>query len=198
MSLYSMGRAGTVAIDRILKWQHGVFEYSQDPSCILRISRVRSPRRVVLSDGEQIDAGSPLLSLHLWNERISQFAAEDRLSGARLLRGMRFSLAELAAVVNSRPESQDVRGLYAETGFIQDASMEQAQRILCRLGFDLIEGEKPGWSVFRAAFWRNVFSWWLLRAFNPGSADMKSFPELRRCEVWMSRARLHEIYSARS
>lgn len=198
--LAALARAGVRLIDRILRWQLGVFEFSSDPRCYLRAARLRCPRDLVLSDGAHLRIGDPLLALHLWNERLAGAAqASAPLGwGMVLARGSAFSLQELARFLTLHREFDNVRGLYGEMGFIDQARIEQARRIAGKLGFDLIEREQPGWNVFQRAFWENVFSWWMMWAFNAGSRADKSFAQLRRCELWMSRARLIERYGGQA
>ncbi len=36
-------------------------------------------------------------------------------------------------------------------------------------------------------FWENLFSWWLMYAFNTASMDTRKFWQLERTEIWMDR-----------
>jgi hypothetical protein len=134
-----------------------------------------------------------VLQTHLWNEHLPR-AGAGLTPGRALLRDFRASLAELARFLEARPELDGVRAIYGEVGFFPEARLPQARRIAAALGYDLVVGERPGWNPTRAAFWRNVNSWRLLRAFNPASLERTGFGRMRRCEVWMSRERLRALY----
>jgi YkoP domain len=196
MSFPSIGRAGVRAIDLILVRYYGVFEYTSDPISIMRLSRSRSPRDVVLTDGARVQKGEPLLVVHFRNEQIAA-ALSGGVSldwGLVFLRGARRSFRLLAQFLSARREYDDVRAIYADFGFVQDDRMEQMGRMITQLGFDFIPRERPGWDVRQRAFWDNVFSWWLMWTYNPASLAGKSFAHMRRCELWMSRARLIRKY----
>jgi YkoP domain len=194
----SIGRAGVRAIDRVLVRYYGVFEFTSDPISILRLSRSRSPREVVLTDGIHIQKGDPMLVVHFRNEQISA-ALGGSVSldwGLVFLRGARRSFRLLAQFLANRREFDDVRSMYADFGFVQDDRLEQMRRLLTQLGFDFIPRERPGWDVRQRAFWDNVFSWWLMWTYNPASLAGKSFVHMRRCEMWMSRRKMLAKYGA--
>ena len=71
--LAALGRYGIRAIDSIIRIIYRVSPLSDDPDCILRISRERSKRHVNLSDGVKVEPGYPIILLHLWNERVLEF-----------------------------------------------------------------------------------------------------------------------------
>lgn len=198
MILPSLGRAAVRTIEALLRRYYGVFEFTTDPRCIFRLSRSRSPRDVTLSDGVCIHKGDPLLVLHFRNEQLAAALGQDATlqTGLVLLRGLRHSLRLLADYLQ-RPDAPDeVRALYAEFGFVQSERAEQLQRMVSRVGFDFIPGERPGWNLTRRAFWDEVYSWWMMWTFNPASLKGKSFAHMRRNEIWMSRARLMQWASA--
>lgn len=183
-------------IDRILRRAKNVFEFTEAPECLLRIARTTSPRSITLSDGVNLRAGEPVISIHLWNERIPPLAQDgsDFRWGIEFASRIRASLQLLAHYLETHREYNDARVLYGEAGFFESERAEQITRVLARLGFDVIPLARPGWNFLRGAFWANLFSWWLMATFNPVSAAGKSFSHLRRYELWMSRARLSEKY----
>ncbi len=192
----SVGRAGVRVIDNILSRYYGVFEFTSDPACILRLSRSRSPRDVTLPDGRRIQKGDALLVMHFRNEQLTA-AQRGGVSlgwGLVFARGTSHSLRLLAEFLATRHEFHNVRAIYADFGFVQEDRMEQMQRLTTRLGFDFIPRERPGWDVRQRAFWDNIFSWWLMWTFNPASLAGKSFTHIRRAELWMTRARLMQKY----
>lgn len=196
MTFRSVGRAGVRVIDHILSRYYGVFEFTSDPACILRLSRSRSPRDVTLTDGTRIQKGDALLVLHFRNEQLAAALRGDVSLAWGLLfaRGASHSLRLLAEFLPTERDLDDVRAIYADFGFLQDDRMEQTRRLTTRLGFDFIPRERAGWDARQRAFWDNIFSWWLMWTFNPASLAGKSFTRIRRAELWMTRARLLEKY----
>lgn len=196
MFLSSLARLGVRAIERILIRCYGVFEYTSDPHSILRLSRSRSPRDVVLAEGRRIQKGEALLVMHFRNEQLASTPGGGASLewGLVFFRGALQSFRLLARFLSAHRDFDDVRAIYADFGFVQDDRMEQMGRLATRLGFDFIPRERPGWDVRQRAFWDNLFSWWLVWTYNPVSLVGKSFAHMRRCELWMSRERLREKY----
>ena len=191
--------SGIRGIDAVLRRRLRVTEFSSDPACILRISRSTSPRRVTLSDGAVVEAGAPLVVIHLWNERIGVPTSLADVRWARDFTGrLQASLGMLAEYLEKQQDSH-VCAIHGEFGFAQDADSAQTERILRLLGFDAERGELPGRAFWRHAFWANLFSWWLLRAYSPGSLNQKaSFTRSRRFEIWMSHSTLAAMYGRRT
>lgn len=196
MFFSAIGRAGVRLVDAILSRYYGLFEYTPDPTAILRLSRSHSLRDLVLRDGTRIQKGAPILILHFRNDRLARVLG----SGVSLdwvlvfVRGGRRSLKELAEFLHTHREFDDVRALYADFGFVQDDRLEQMQRLMPRLGFYVIPRAQPGWDVRERAFWDNLFSWWLMWTFNPASLRGKSFVHMRRIELWMTGEELGKKY----
>jgi hypothetical protein len=194
------GHAVVRLVYAILHRYNGVFEYSVDPECIFCIAESTSHHDVRFSDGTHLERGDRVLVLHLWNERVRELGERDTVMAAGVVfaRRLRRSLELLADYLRDEPRFRDVRCLYAEFGFLQDDRGNQAERVLRRLGFDVIPGVRPGWNAARAAYWSNVFSWWMMLVFAPFPHARKSFARIRRYELWMSRDRLAGRYAPRA
>src|SRR5271166_828139 len=58
------------ALDRLLQWKGGVFCYTTDPKCVFRISLKTIEEPLILNNGLELPAGSPIAELHFWNEHL--------------------------------------------------------------------------------------------------------------------------------
>ncbi|UCC64001.1 MAG: hypothetical protein JSV36_02775 [Anaerolineae bacterium] len=55
--------------DTLVRRACGVFEFSDDDGCVLRLQLKEAPHTLHLKDCA-VEAGQPVLGLHLWNERL--------------------------------------------------------------------------------------------------------------------------------
>lgn len=194
MVFADLGRAGVRLIERILRRYYDIVPVNDAPDCIVGIGRDRSRHDLVLADGTAVRAGDPLLVLHFWNERLHAPVHPVASASAAILHGGRTNFGDLAKLLQNRPEYAGVRALRADIGFIPDARLPQAQRLAALFGFSFVPGERPGWHILRPAFWQNLFSYWLLWTYNPAALATIPFAQLRRCEIWMSRAQFLARY----
>lgn len=183
------------AIDWMLRRSYHVEQYSDHPDCLLRASPGMSDADIKLSDGTDIQAGDPILDLHLWNERLAShvFQLEDLARGRALLRYLRTSLRLLNEWIAEQPPQDPFPAVRAEFGMFTD--IHQAETILERLGFDVVFKEKPGLRIWRRAFWDNLYSMALMWTFNPEFARTRRLGDLVRGRMWMSLATLQQRYA---
>lgn len=190
----ALGRYAIRAIDWIIRFAYQVKPYSEDPDCILRISRSRSKQRIRLSDGVQVQLGDPILAIHCWNERLGG-SPQDRIAlgwGRYLLLRVDTSLRMLAAYLDQHPWANDIVALHAELGIIMN--LQAAMSIARHHGIDAIPKERPGVRFWRRAFWDNLYSHILMWTYNPGSLRGKHLSKMVRVKLWISRERLAQIY----
>ena len=194
------GRAvrGTIsALDTLLRWRLGVFEFTSDPACILRISLARAPVSIDLPGELHIAAGEPVVDLHLWNERLPQMprTGADLAWARRMYRAFTISFHLLAKYMALDPRLSGIRALYGEPGFLLSSELDAGAAVLRRLGFEVYRPRAQAGAWWRfAEFWQNLYSYALLWTFNPGSLRSKPFLHLERCQLWMPRQRLDERY----
>lgn len=167
--------------DALVRRLQGVFEFSDDPDCLLRLRRTRLRRPLELADG-QFPPGTPVLELHLWNERVPPMppAGPDMAWATRASRRLLCSLRSVAALVEAEAPHHD-GGLVCGTTILADD--RTAQLLLRHLGFELHPHARPGGAVLE--FWQNLYALGLMAAFNPISARRRSPSSLRRTDLWM-------------
>jgi hypothetical protein len=193
----ALGRRFIRAFDTFLRRVLGVFEFTQDPRCILRLGRTRCPYDLRLSDGTLLHRGEPLLELHLWNEHLPPMppGGADVAWTVRFLQLWKHSVALLARYWQNHPEFSPipaVHGIFALPGG-EDLALQK--RTLETMGFDVLLPRRTPWRVF-ASFWENLYNWAIIWTFNPASLRVRKLVQMRRCHVWMSRRRLLERYAA--
>jgi hypothetical protein len=123
-------------LDAWLRRRQGIFEYSTDPHCILRLELRHLDRPVTLRDGTALPAGQDILQLHLWNEHIPAFFPHGAtLHWAQHLNHcFALSLRELASFLK-RQNMQSVGAVRAKMAFGTVEQVEQLLRICGYYGF---------------------------------------------------------------
>jgi YkoP-like protein len=190
-----LGRRLVFGMDDHLRRLEGIYAFSQDPDCVLRISLGTCQKERLLRDGRIVHAGDPVIELHWWNERIAGMAA----AGSSLHWGLQFyrhsyhSLIELAQYLDRTPALRDVVALHGETTFSSDLSQRHHASVFQRLGFELqiLPAAGDPWE-FVSLFFRHLHVWALTWACNPTSLRGKRPWEAVRSEVWISRHALLE------
>ncbi|MGQ9467022.1 MAG: YkoP family protein [Anaerolineae bacterium] len=179
-------RALVRAFDRFLCQATGVFEFCDDPECLVRLQGARAPHDLSLSDGTQVRAGAPVLMLHLWNEHLPHPAANgpDLQWAARVHRMLTHSLREVAQWMVEQPEGEQIEAV----GGITVLALSTAGRptpLIRHLGFDIFPYRRVLGRF--GEFWENFYTWAIMWTFNPLSLRGRSLFRLRRAEIWMSR-----------
>lgn len=190
-----LGRRFVFALDDQLRRFEGIYAYSQDPRCVVRISPCVSRKECTLADGTVVHRGDPLIELHWWNEHIARLAA----SGSSLQWGLQFyrhvyhSVLALGRYVEAEPELREVVALHGETTFPDETSFQHHANAFRRMGFELVAlppPTSPGGQVMHAL--RRFHVWALTWASNPSSLRHKGPCAVVRCDLWISRRSLLE------
>lgn len=184
------------ALDAFLRRRQGIYEYTQDPECVLRIALGHSRCACTLSDGTVVHEGDLIVELHFWNEHIPRMgpAGPDLAWGLRFYRRLRKSLAELARYVNDTPELEPVVAFRGESSFAAEVGWERYADVMHRLGFEFRPLPPQNvWQRF-VGFFEHLYVWALIWAFNPASLRGKRLFTAARGELWISRQRLLERY----
>jgi hypothetical protein len=128
------------ALDHWLCRRRGVFEYSLEPACIFRLEQRHADDTLVLADGTCLQAGAPVLVLHLWNEHVPLMGrGGPTVAWAhKTSRAIRASLQELARYLTRRADLSDVRALYADMRVSGAEHAVRAARSMARYGFETV------------------------------------------------------------
>lgn len=178
-------------VDALLRRRQGVDEFTGDPDCLLRISRMAAPRALTLSGGA-VRQGDAVLEVHLWNEHLPRIPEGGAgASWANLFkRRMRHSLALLARHIAQRPEYRDIVAITAAPPFASRLGPLAVARVAEHLGWEVVPPRRVG--AIRARL-DGFLMWLLVWTFNPAGLRGRGIGH-RRIEIWMSRARLLERY----
>ncbi len=191
----ALGRRLIRSFDSFLRYAMGVFEFTQDEHCLLRLGRTRCPYDIRLSDGTFLHRGEVLLELHLWNEHLPPMppGGADVAWTVRFLRLWRYSISLLAQYWQNHPELAPVQALHGIFTLPGGEDLALQERTLRTMGFDVVLPRQTPWRTF-ASFWENLYNWAIIWTFNPASLRVRKLVQMRRCHVWMSRKRLFERY----
>jgi hypothetical protein len=190
----AIGRAAVRGLDSLLRRAYRVWEFTQDENCILRVALGTSAKDMTLSDGTRIEKGEVVGELHLWNEHLPRMdeegpSVEWALKAYHL---WRVSLKKLTAYLENAPQFESVRAFRGETAFLRDDLEESG--LFERLGFDVLRRDRRDKLGRFGEFWENLYTWWLIWTFNPGSLRRKDLFRMERAQLWISRQALLERY----
>ena len=190
---------GSVAwIDGVLRSYYGVYEFTDDPACILRagLSRARAP--VSLSDGTCIEFAEPIGALHFWNEHLPRYSSKGPdLAWACAIRDRAvYSLRAFAVYVESEAAWREVRAIRIETALPARLGALQIGRVFQRYGFERVDTDLSLGARLHGLGECFVL-WGLTRAFNPAALPRQPFLRDRH-ELWISRATLLLRYARRN
>jgi len=171
-----------LSFDALVRRTVGVFEFTQDPACILRLQHKTLGRALTLP-GIEAPRGAPVLMLHLWNERIPSLPSEGpTLAWARWIsHSLVDSLRLVRAYVIGQLPPPGPRAVGAIT--VLGLASGTAD-VLAHLGFQAQPCSNPLGRF--GEWWENAYTWCLMWAYNPASLRGKRLGHLRRTEYWMS------------
>jgi ceramide glucosyltransferase len=184
-------------IDQMLRNYYGIYEFSQDERCLMRLSIGNARKDVQLSDGIFVQAGDLVLELHLWNEHIPSMSADgaDLAWALSFQRRLTLTMKLLAGYLETTPALEEVQALSGDPPFGNRVGAIDLRELVQRWGFEVIPGPPSEglWANF-LEFWVNLYAFGLLWAYNPASIKKKGFDGIKRDELWMSRQTLLEKY----
>lgn len=178
-------RAVIRGFDRFLRWACGVFEFCDEPECILRLRLTQTPHELHLPD-QVVGKGKPMLELHLWNEHLPLPPAEgpDLAWAARIGRMWMYSLYRVADTLRDDPRLSGARAIGGVTVLLLLGDHAGGVRLMERSGFTVMPHRNPLGRF--GEFWQNLYAWGLMWAFNPASVQGRPLIRLRQAEIWMA------------
>lgn len=187
-------RSAVQALDRRLRRQQGIFEFTTGPDCVLRIAIRPSDCAAALADGTPIRTGEPIIDLHLWNENLPRMegGGADLAWSASMRRRMLDSFVQFAAWLEAHPGHPAV-AIRARTPFVSHDSGFAMQRIAVGYGFEPMPRERGGPLRQLHDLGENILIWALVWAYNPAGLRAKRFLR-RRHDFWISRRRFLDRY----
>jgi hypothetical protein len=190
---------GSVAwADGILRSYYGIYEFTEDPNCVLRVGLSQARAPVSLSDGTDVQLGEFVGTLHFWNEHLPRYSASGPdLGWACALRDrVTYSLRAFSEYVEGEPGWRDVRAIRTETALPARLGAPQIIRVFHRYGFERVATHRS--LLARLHGLGECFVLWgLTRAFNPAALPRQPFLRDRH-ELWISRAALRLRYARRN
>lgn len=172
-------------LDALVRAAYGVRPFCQAPDCLLRWQLGRAPRDLSLPDG-LVPRHSPVIWVHLWNERLPPMPPEgaDWAWALQMRRRLVQSFRYLARRLASDPTLEGIRAIGGAMIFLA-MDRRGSAALMHRLGFTTFLSPNPLGPF--GAFWENLYSWGIMWAFNPASWRRHPFRGVCRYEVWMSR-----------
>lgn len=179
------------SLDTVLRSFYGIYEFTDDPGCVLRIGLSFAREPVTLMNGTAIEIGDPIGSLHFWNEHLPRYSGfgPELCWAAEMRRRLSRSLTALAEHVERDPDWRAVHAFRGYAAFSSRIGILQLYRVTRRLGFEWV----PGGSSTARALAGSITGYGLTRVHNPAALPHQPFFR-RTHEVWISRAALLDLY----
>jgi hypothetical protein len=183
-------------LDRRLRRQQQVFEYTRHPACVFRLDINQAVKALILRDGTPVRPGQRVARLHFWNEQVPLIPKSGAtIAWARQLqRAIATSLHELASFLASRPDLADLDVVCGEVPSGTSAQAGQVARIMERYGFEAITRPEPlsaGEHLHRLG--ENILISMILLAHNPGAVHLDTLKRAR-VPIYMTRAVLEKKF----
>jgi hypothetical protein len=183
--------AAIYTLDARLRQREGVYEYTVNPDCMLRIQRTTAACNVTLPDGRELAAGDPITELHFWNEQFPKMP-DGRPTVAwakRARRAFQISLEELAVHISAKREFDDVQVLIGVWKTVSPGQERKLLELTVAEGFQhLEEGPLAPAGAFRR-LGENILFLFLVLASNPAVARF-SLLLSERTLIYISREEL--------
>lgn len=184
-------------LDAYLRKRDGIFEFTDDSRCVLRVHLAAAESDICFSDGTMIRRGDPVGVLHLWNEHLATIPDDgpDLRWGSTLRRSLLRSFEALAHAAERDPRLARARAFGGNAVFVSRNGAPQIARMARRYGLEWIT-DRPAPTLGRRIhdFFENFLILGLQWAYNPRGVKGKGFVRERE-PLWMTRQTLLERYA---
>lgn len=187
-------RRAILKLDRMLRRSGGIFEYSGNNNCLLRIAATRARMAIALSDRIEVRPGDCVVDLHWWNERIARVLAKGSPlgRGKLLCRSLHTSFQALAEFASTSPELKDAKFFHARVVMPVGDHVGGLESVARRYGFNAATRPARGMERIHN-FFEDFLVYALLWAFNP-NPQLRKTRQLRRVDLWATRGEFLERY----
>jgi hypothetical protein len=170
--------------DGFLRRQYGVYEFTADPACLLRLQDSRTEHSITLPEGD-FPGGTQAVILHLWNEHTPPLPAggADLAYARGLLRSLICSYQMVARHLKTSAKLREAELIGGVTVLAPLGEADGGTSMLRHFGFTVLPYHSPLGRF--GEFWENFYTWGLMWAFNPASLRWQTLGGLRRSEFWM-------------
>jgi len=178
-------RTSICILDKVVRRALGIYEFCDNPDCLLRVRIVSVTHALSLPD-RTVSKGVPVLELHLWNEHIPPLPlyGPDLAWAVQTRRKLTASFRMLADQMPRDLRFAAVQAVGGITTLLLPDNDAGGEKLFQHLGFSIY----PHHSVLGrfGEFWENLYSWWIMWAFNPPTLRHRHLARLCRNEIWMS------------
>jgi len=184
------------ALDRHLRKQQGIYEYSTSPECIFRVQEARAEVDVNLCDGTRVLAGDRTLRLHLWNEHMPRVKTRAEAGigwGRRASSAIDDSLRQLARCLHVREDWRDILAICADLRLSSAQESARLLRIVTHYGFETAAAPNARHANALQRIGAHLHAAMLVLATNPTTLSGAVFRR-ESMLIYMSRAALERRY----
>ena len=169
--------------DGFLRGRYGVFEFSDDPACLLRLQDSRTDHDLFLPQGS-FPSGTRAVLLHLWNEHTPRLpdGGADLVYARRLRRDLIRSFQSVARYLQTAEAFRSAELIGGVTVLAPLGAADGGTSMLRGMGFSVLPYHNPLGRF--GEFWENFYTWGLMWTFNPSSLRWQSLWRLKRSEFW--------------
>jgi ceramide glucosyltransferase len=186
-------------LDAYLRRRQRIFEFTENPRCILRANVMPAKHDIEFPDGTVVHANSPVAILHLWNEHLPTIPPEgpDLRWAMELRKSLLFSLRQLARAARYDPRLASAQAFGGPANFVSRGGVVQVARMAARYGFDSLPPAAGANTLGQRIhdYFEDFLVLGLQWAFNPVSLRGKSLHRPRE-SLWMTRKELLQRYNA--
>jgi len=192
-------RSAVRRLDAYLRKRMAIFEYTNSPKCMLRISRSTCDRPIELSH-KTLSPDMSVGELHIWNDQLPRMEPDGAsIAWARRVEEhLDHSLRELARTVRSDGRLIDLDAFVMNFSLTPRGGRHQIKRFAHRIHFETVDAP-PLTGLFSRLHrvGENLLIWALIWTFNPGALRNGKLTRMRT-QLWISRSELLRWYGGQT